>query len=420
MDPINKINSLINTFIRKGRVRLLPWLIETSTFIVILLLITFLLMDVVFDQNPFIKYTIFLLFVIFFVKNDIRNYWQIRGLQHMYNEIKYVNNITEALRSTMKLENLLDMILENLTKELNYERAFIFLMEKEREKSFLKGEMGVGVLNDVLKQQVFELDEASGILARTAIERKSFIIKDAKNDHRCEQKLVELMNLKEFATLPLIARDAVLGVLIVVADGYTKKEITSEDITLLDIFANQSAIAIQNARFYEKIEQLSVMDGLTSLYNHRYFHDVLRTEFHKAKEKKQNISLVYFDLDDFKYYNDTYGHIIGDSILKDIGHIIRTIIDDTAIPARYGGEEFAVILPNYSKEKAFEIAESIRDTVEKYNFDYKKEHPEKNLTVSLGVSSFPEDVKTYRDLIKIADDRLYTAKNSGKNRTFQK
>lgn len=414
---IKQVNKFVNTFITENRLRLMPWLLRTSTLLILLLLGAFVLLDYEEITNLYLKYSIFVLFVFFFVKTDVNNYWQIRGLQHMYGEFKDINRITEALRSTMKLENVLDMIMHNLTRELSYERAFIFLTMEEKEKTVLRGELGMGVLNEVLRQQVFELDDSEGIIARAAIEMKPFIIKDAKNDHRCEQKLVDLLNLKEFAAIPLIIRNNVLGVLVVVADGFTKSGINEEDLTLLEIFANQSAIAIQNARFYERIERLSFSDELTGLYNHRYFQEKLIGEFTKAMENKTKVSLIYFDLDDFKFYNDTFGHLAGDSILRSIGGILHSMLDDeNSCPARYGGEEFAVILTGISKAETAALAEMIRVKVENHDFEYKKDNTQKILTISTGISAFPDDASSSHQLIDVADARLYKAKRSGKNK----
>jgi diguanylate cyclase (GGDEF)-like protein len=338
----------------------------------------------------------------------------------MYKEFKEINRVTEALRSTMNLGSVLDMVLKNLTRELKYERAFIFLTIEIKQKTVLRGEIGIGVLNEVLRQQVFDLNGTTGIISRTAAEMKPFIIKDAKNDHRCEQQLVELLNLNEFSTIPLIARNNVLGVLVVVADGFTKKEITEEDLTLLEIFANQSAIAIQNARFYEIIERLSFIDELTGLYNHRYFQEKLREQFIISRENSNIISMIYFDIDDFKYYNDTFGHLMGDNILNTIGILLLSMFDEGTCAARYGGEEFAIILTGKTKAETFELAERLRKTVETYEFEYKKEIKTKTLTISLGISSSMTDkIKEPSDLIDIADNRLYTAKKSGKNIVVQ-
>jgi len=219
--------------------------------------------------------------------------------------------------------------------------------------------------------------------------------------------------------LPLIVRNNVLGVLVVVADGFTKAAISAEDLTLLEIFANQSAIAIQNARFYERIERLSFSDELTGLYNHRYFQEKLREEYKKAKENGKSLSLIYFDIDDFKYYNDTFGHLEGDSILRAIGTLVHSTLEESACSARYGGEEFAIILPGKNKDEAFELAEELRKNVEKYEFEYKKKSRTKNLTISLGISSLSGKNNGPRDLIDIADNRLYTAKKSGKNKVVK-
>ncbi|MEI7905598.1 MAG: sensor domain-containing diguanylate cyclase [Candidatus Firestonebacteria bacterium] len=413
---IRQLNDFIKNSIKEGQVRLLPWLLQTTSFVFMLLLLAVLVIDVVNEPRPWIKYAIFFLFIYFFVKKDIETFWQIRFLQNMNKEIRSINKITEALRSTMKLENLLDMILKSLTIEFRYERAFIFLKVKKGDKEVLRGEIGVGIFNETLQNQEFELDESVGLIPKTALSKKPFIVKDAKNDYRCEQKLVELLNLKEFATVPLIARDNVLGVLVVVADGYSRDSITEEDVSLLDIFANQSAIAIQNARFYETIEQFSLTDGLTGLYNHRYFQDMLRGELESANNNSEPLSLIYLDIDNFKNLNDTYGHQYGDKVLQDIGQIMRRTIDTSCIAARYGGEEFAVILPDTSKAEAAAVAETIREGVENHIFEELQGKERQKVTVSVGVSSFPDDALNNIALIETADKRLYSAKKSGKNK----
>lgn len=170
--------------------------------------------------------------------------------------------------------------------------------------------------------------------------------------------------------------------------------------------------------FYVKIETnhisdlkiLANKDGLTGIYNHRYFHNVLNMEIDKAIQQKTKVSMIFIDIDYFKQYNDLHGHQKGDDALKKVGDILKETIRDDDIVARYGGEEFAIILPNTCEDEAVVIAENIRKNIENEYFYGQESQPNGNLTVSIGVSVFPDKSADDVELIKSADDALYRAK----------
>jgi len=168
----------------------------------------------------------------------------------------------------------------------------------------------------------------------------------------------------------------------------------------------------------EKNRQLLEManrDGLTGLYNHRFFQETLSKDFPRAVRYKESLSYMMFDIDHFKKFNDTYGHQTGDVVLKTLGSLITELIRDSDLAARYGGEEFSVILYHTVKEDAFIIAERIRKTVEEYAF--KSDDLVLNVTISIGVVSHDHpDVQDAKTFIECADKALYKAKEEGRNR----
>lgn len=176
--------------------------------------------------------------------------------------------------------------------------------------------------------------------------------------------------------------------------------------------------------FYVKIEndhikELQSMvneDGLTGVFNHRFFRDTLREKITSCKKENKPVSMVFIDIDYFKYYNDLYGHQKGDEVLKAIGFILKNTVRKDDIVARYGGEEFAIILPNTTENDALNIAENIRSKIEKTYFQGEENQPNGKLTVSIGVSIYPNKAKNDIDLIKSSDDALYRAKFFNKNR----
>lgn len=166
----------------------------------------------------------------------------------------------------------------------------------------------------------------------------------------------------------------------------------------------------------KKLESLVNEDGLTCVYNHRFFHEALSEKIRSCEEEKSPVSMIFIDIDYFKYYNDLYGHQKGDDVLRTIGCMLKSNVGKEDIVARYGGEEFAVILPNTSEKDAVKIAENIRSKVESTYFEGEENQPNGKLTVSIGISVYPDKAKNDVELIKSADDALYRAKFFNKNR----
>jgi len=165
-----------------------------------------------------------------------------------------------------------------------------------------------------------------------------------------------------------------------------------------------------------KLESLANEDGLTGVYNHRFFYDSLREIMEVSKNENKSVSMIFMDIDYFKNYNDINGHQMGDEVLKTIGLILKNSFRKGDIVARYGGEEFAVLLPETSEKEAISLAELVRSKIEKTYFQGEENQPNDKLTVSIGISIYPEKAKKEIELVKSADDALYRAKFFDKNR----
>lgn len=165
-----------------------------------------------------------------------------------------------------------------------------------------------------------------------------------------------------------------------------------------------------------KLLQLAITDGLTGLYNYRYFKEQLIQEVFRARRHNTNVSIAMIDIDFFKNYNDTHGHPAGDLVLKTIADLLRNNIRKIDVAARYGGEEFALVLVETDKQAASFVANKIKNLIEKQKFDYEETQPNGKLTISMGVATFPFDAATPDELVNIADQRLYRAKKAGRNR----
>jgi len=194
-------------------------------------------------------------------------------------------------------------------------------------------------------------------------------------------------------------------------------------VALLDYFTNLHQ-KIDNPKIieldlYEQTLLSSVTDGLTGLYNHRFFHDRLEEETERARRYKTPLSVVLYDIDDFKVYNDTNGHIAGDVLLVEAAKLIRKAVRRSDIPSRYGGDEMGIILPHTDKSGAFIISNRIREQTFAHHFPNQDILPLGQVSVSGGVATFPLDAGDKTALIENADRALYQSKQSGKNRVTQ-
>jgi len=183
----------------------------------------------------------------------------------------------------------------------------------------------------------------------------------------------------------------------------------------LQVIGNQSSLALQNALLHEELERLSVTDRLTELYNHGYFEQRLDEEVGRAERFGHVLSLIMIDIDDFKLFNDTYGHPRGDRVLRSVSDTITATLREIDFAARYGGEEFVVVLPETDAEGARAVAERIRAGVEQLSFETYGVDPSVHKTVSVGVATYPVHAKMGAPLIVAADQAMYVAKRSGKN-----
>lgn len=375
-------------------------------------------------------------------------------LERTKTELAILYEISNAMRTTLKLDEVLYIILTGVTAHigLGFNRAILFLVNEK--DGLIEGKMGIGpgsgeeanriwtrveqeqmdmddlisaykfsreALESSFNQQLRRLkillkEQNGGVLALSVLDGMPLHLTRETIQNYSNDPITQLLKTDELVVVPMKAKDKVNG--IILADNFiTKKPITKDDIRMLTMLANQAGLAIENSQLYEKTVSRAHSDSLTELWNHGYFQYLLQTEFEKAKITKTPFSLIMIDIDNFKVYNDTFGHQAGDTILKSLASLIKNQSRKMDYVCRYGGEEFSILLPQTEKKEAFLIAERIRSDIQKYRFINEEALPSKQLTASLGLASFPEDGQSPSELISRCDKALYQAKQQGKNNT---
>ena len=369
-------------------------------------------------------------------------------------ELGILYEISNAMRTTLKLEEILYIILTGVTAHtgLGFNRALLFLINDK--DALIEGKMGIGpetgdeanrIWNQI-EQEKMNLDDLinaykeSGIAPESGFNKQVRHIKlglreqsgglltlgvlDGMPLHLTKENmpkyksdpLVKILNGEELVIVPLKSKERVNG--LIIADNFvTKKPITKDDLRMLIMLGNQAGLAIENSQLYEKTVIRAHSDYLTDLWTHGYFQMILQKELERSKATKLPLSLIMIDIDDFKIYNDQLGHQAGDNALKEMANLLKNQSRKMDYVCRYGGEEFTIILPQTDKKEGFMIAERLRMDIDKHGFFSEEILPNKKLTASLGLSTFPEDGLTASELIAASDKSLYLAKSKGKNTT---
>lgn len=355
-------------------------------------------------------------------------------LEKIQDEISFRKlQLSQKRQEIIALEKRFDKF--SKLKELSYELGNTFLLDEINkiitEKSFDllgKSDLALLCLVDQDKQEIV-LAHSHGVKKDLHIkfkkgdifdgwvfkQRKPLLVEDIDKDFRFDpEKVRELeRDFKSLISIPLIGQERLIGILRM--ESNRPLVFKQDDLRLLDILGGIGTFALENFILYKKTEQLAIRDGLTGLYVHRYFHKRLSEEIVRAHFDNSKFSLLMLDIDNFKDYNDKFGHPAGDIVLKKIADILDGLMKDTGdLVARYGGEEFAVVLIDKDKPDALDIARAICEKIASETFFLRRQPT--FVTASIGLVSFPADGRLKDELIKKADALLYEAKKQGKNK----
>jgi diguanylate cyclase (GGDEF)-like protein len=234
---------------------------------------------------------------------------------------------------------------------------------------------------------------------------------DVEHDPRFAKRIDEATQweTRSIICVPLRSRLRVLGVIQLV--NVDRAQFSEQEVFFLQALCDYAAIAIENARWVEKIQELTITDDCTGLYNARHLYKTLETEVYRSSRFGYEFSVLFIDLDHFKQVNDTHGHLIGSKLLAEIGYLVKAQLRLIDFAFRYGGDEFVVLLPQTTKDQALVVAKRLRDALRASSFCHD-EGLNLNVRASIGLATYPHDARDTHEIIRQADEMMYLVKNS--------
>lgn len=330
-------------------------------------------------------------------------------------EINSFNAVAERLNPIREPEILYETILDASVHLANAERGSLMLSEDNTSYLTIKAAKGI---NKRLLSEI-KIRAGEGIAGWVFKEGIALRVEDIEKNETIISRKKPKYRTGSFISIPLKIGKKTIGVLNL-SDKITGDVFSEEDMILMKSFASYASIALERSTYYNLVShlrELSITDSLTGLFNRRYFEERFFEELHRSERHSLTFSLAMIDIDDFKVFNDSEGHLAGDEILKNIANITKECLRVSDVLARFGGEEFTVIMPQTDKDEAFLVAERIRQSIKEQIPKFWSSFPKDNITVTIGIAAYPYDGKEIKEIIRCADKALYKGKMEGKDKT---
>ena len=336
---------------------------------------------------------------------------EVAELKRQIERLSLFHEVGKSLASTLDLQKILQTIMEKISDFLQPDTWSLLMLDEKTKELYFEIAIGSGANN--LKDVRLKLGE--GIAGWVAQSGEPLLVENVRKDARFSSKCGELTQLesRSVVCVPIRGREKTLGVIELV-NFAGKESFRKEDIPILKNLADYAAIALENARYVQRIHELTITDDCTALYNARHLHFVLDAEIYRSTRYKYEFSVIFIDLDHFKQVNDTYGHLVGSRLLWMIGDIIKNHLRLIDYAFRYGGDEFVVLLPQTPKESALTVVRRIKDLLNA-KFFFTEEGLNIKVTASFGVAAFPIDARTRKEVLRMADEAMYLVKNTTRN-----
>jgi diguanylate cyclase (GGDEF)-like protein len=331
-------------------------------------------------------------------------------LARVSKRLEILQDIVKTANSILEPKKITEFVMAKVQELIPSEAWSILMVDEARQR--LSFELALGEkAQDVADMRVKMGEGIAGWVAQAG---KPVIINDAARDPRFSQRFDSRTRFRTRSVLcaPLISRGRTIGVVQVI--NRVGGRFTRDDLEILLTLVDPCAIAIENAKLFQRAEQLTITDDLTKLFNSRYLNLYLSREIKRCKRHGIPLSVIFLDLDGFKGVNDRHGHLAGSSTLSEVGEILNEAVRESDVLARYGGDEFVVVLPETPPSGALVIAERIRLAIEEHAF-LASQGLAVHISASFGIASYPDHALVPEGLIQKADQAMYRVKEQNKN-----
>ncbi len=322
-------------------------------------------------------------------------------------KLELLLNINERVNAIHDSDELINFIVDETAAMFNAKRCSLMLLDEEKKELTIRGSRGID--QEFIELTRIKLGDAfSGVVAK---EGKPLLVKNIEYDApHCRAKRPSYSS-RSFMIVPIKFEGRIIGTINVAdktANDLTEGLFDEIDLKILCAIAREVAVALENAKLIKDLNLMTMTDPLTHIFNYRQFAQSLDFQIKRIeKEKRGTLCLIMLDVDQFKSYNDTFGHLEGDALLSNLGQILKAQLRESDVVCRYAGDEFVIVLPDTTEIGAQKAAMKVKSTVAEYPFKCK-------VTVSLGVARFQEGI-TSKELIRRADTALYFSKHGGRD-----
>jgi diguanylate cyclase (GGDEF)-like protein len=334
-------------------------------------------------------------------------------LESQVRALKDLIEVAKAVVSTLDLDTVLQAILTSAMGFAKTPAGSVALYYDSKQELSLHAHSGLTA--DFIKKERWTV-VPGGLTDQVLKAGEIFFIEDTDKTSFFKNPIALKEGIRSLVCVPLVFQNRIMGILYL--DDFVPRQFDRENLNLLSILASFAAMAIHNATLHKRTKLMAITDSLTGLHNHRYFKQYFKQEMGRAKRYHKPFSIIMMDVDDFKSFNDSFGHSVGDDLLAILGNVIMETVRGVDVAFRYGGEEFIVLLPETRLDKAVLAAERLREAVQRGTSNKLAGPASRGVTVSVGVASYPENADKMDELFNIVDSLLYQAKRCGKNKVY--
>ena len=328
-----------------------------------------------------------------------------RKTKRQLQEVAIFNDVAKALTSSLNLDSILQTIMDKMAEFFRPDTWSLLMVDEQKDELYFA--IAVGDAAETLKTVRLKVGE--GIAGWVARHGESLIVPDVYNDPRFSKRIDEMTKWKtrSIICVPLQSKHRVLGVIQLI--NCAMESFGEQEMFFLHALCDYAAIAIDNARAVEKIQELTITDDCTGLYNARHLYKTLETEVYRSSRFGYEFSVLFIDLDRFKVVNDTHGHLVGSRLLAEIGGLLKRCLGPNNAAFRYGGDEFVALLAGMGKSAASGTTMALREDLRAARF-LEGAGLSLNVSGSFGLATYPEDGNSVPTILRAADTMMYEAK----------